>query len=36
MFARLAVDPEAVPGFVLKDGIIRYQDRVWIADDAET
>lgn len=30
--AKLVIDPEAVPYFTYRDGLLRYKQRVWIAD----
>lgn len=33
MLAKLAVDPQALSGFSLRDGIIRYRNCIWIGDN---
>lgn len=35
MLTKLSVDPNAVPHFVLDNGLLRYKGRVWIGDDAQ-
>lgn len=33
MIAKLSINPEAVPGFTLRDGVLRCGGRIWIGDD---
>lgn len=29
MIAKLSIDPQAIPGFSLQDGVLRYQNKIW-------
>lgn len=33
MVARLSIDPQAVPQFTLRDGVLRYNNRIWIGSN---
>lgn len=33
LIAKLALDPAAVPSFTLRDGILRYNNRIWVGAD---
>jgi hypothetical protein len=33
MISKLMIDDKAVPGFSLKDGLLRYQNRIWVGSD---
>jgi hypothetical protein len=35
VMAKLMLDAEAVPGFSLLNGILRYKNKIWVASDAE-
>jgi hypothetical protein len=30
MLAKLSIDPQAIPGYSLRDGVIRQGSRIWI------
>lgn len=34
LLSKLALDPDAVPNYTLKSGILRYRNRIWIGTDA--
>lgn len=36
LLARLALDPNSDEGYSLQEGVLRYNDRIWIGDDTET
>lgn len=33
MLAKLSIDPQAIPGFTLRDGVIRHGQRIWIGSN---
>jgi len=35
MIAKLLIDPASVPQFTLRDGVLRYQNRIWIGANPE-
>lgn len=35
LISKLSIDPSAVPGFHLQDGILRYNNRIWIGSNAQ-
>lgn len=34
MVAKLSIDPKAVPGFSLREGVLRQGPRIWIGDNS--